>query len=313
MLNNKGQYLQYLLDYKEGKIKQGLVLDCAMDDFLRFKPKQLNIILGHDNVGKSYWINWYFLSLALKHGLTFCLWSGENQYGQILRDMIQVYSGRKFKELHEKEIQSYSAYLEQYFDFVDNSKLYTPEDLFKIFRQSDANVCLIDPYTGLDRQMGYEGNYTFLNNARQFVNETGKTLYINTHPTSESGRSGNLYPESHVWKGHLKPPMKDHIEGGKAFLNRCDDMFVIHRLVKHESLKYVTLLSVEKVKDTDTGGQISGIDDFVMCDFNSGLGFTISGKDPLKDLRPKQPKQTRINEGIMSTSEKLKINNDLPF
>jgi hypothetical protein len=106
--------------------------------------------------------------------------------------------------------------------------------------------------------------------------------------------------------------MKDHIEGGKAFLNRCDDMFVIHRLVKHESMKYVTLLSVEKVKDTDTGGQISGIDEFVMCDFNSGLGFTIQSADPLKDVRPKPPTQTRITNGLMSTSEKLK-NNDLPF
>ena len=315
MLNNKGQCLQYLIDYKEGKIKQGLGLDCAMDNHLRYKPKQLNIILGHDNVGKSYWINWYFLSLALKHGLTFCMWSGENQYGQILRDMIQVYTGRKFKDLSVSEIQNYSAYLEQYFDFVDNSKLYKPEDLFKIFRQSDAHVCLIDPYTGLDRQMGYEGNYQFLNAARQFVNETGKTLYINTHPNTESGRSGNLYTDNHMWKGHLKPPMKDHIEGGKAFLNRCDDMFVIHRLVKHETMKYVTLVSVEKVKDTDTGGQISGIDDFVMCDFNSGLGFTIASVDPLKNLRPKPPTQTRIieTEGLMSTSEKLKLKNNLPF
>jgi hypothetical protein len=243
------------------------------------------------------------------------MWSGENQYGQILRDMVQIYTGRKFKELSVSEIQNHSAYLEQYFDFVDNSKLYKPEDLFKIFRESDAHVCLIDPYTGLDRQMGYEGNYQFLNSARQFVNETGKTLYINTHPNTESGRSGNLYTDNHMWKGHLKPPMKDHIEGGKSFLNRCDDMFVIHRLVKHETMKYVTLVSVEKVKDTDTGGQISGIDDFVMCDFNSGLGFTIASVDPLKNLRPKPPTQTRIIEtdGLMSTSEKLKLKNNLPF
>ena len=89
-------------------------------------------------------------------------------------------------------------------------------------------------------------------------------------------------------------------------------MFVIHRLVKHESMKYVTLLSVEKVKDTDTGGQISGIDEFVMCDFNSGLGFTIQSADPLKDVRPKPPTQTRISSGLMSTSEKLR-NNNLPF
>ena len=90
MKNIKGQHLKYLLDYRNGKIKQGLGLDCYMDNYLRFKPKQLNIILGHDNVGKTYWINWYFLALALKHGTTFCIWSGENQYGQVLRDMIQI-------------------------------------------------------------------------------------------------------------------------------------------------------------------------------------------------------------------------------
>jgi hypothetical protein len=153
---------------------------------------------------------------------------------------------------------------------------------------------LIDPYTGLDREMGYEGNYKFLNAARQFVNETGKSIYINTHPNTESGRAGNIYGDQHQWKGHLKPPMKDHIEGGKAFLNRCDDMFVIHRLVKHETMKFVTLISVEKVKDTDTGGKITALDDFIMCDFNNGLGFTINGNDPLKPFRPKAPTQAKI-------------------
>jgi len=291
---SKGSTQQYLLDYKAGRIKQGLGLDCNLDDNLRYKPKQLNIILGHDNVGKTYWINWYFLSLALKHGIRFILWSGENQYGQILRDMIQIYSGKPYRELNEQQILSYSTYLEQYFDFVDNSKLYKPAELFEIFRKSDAHACLIDPYTGLDREMGYEGNYKFLNAARQFVNETGKSIYINTHPNTESGRAGNIYGEQHHWKGHLKPPMKDAIEGGKAFLNRCDDMFVIHRLVKHETMKFVTLISVEKVKDTDTGGKITALDDFIMCDFNSGLGFTINGQDPLKPFRPKPPTQAKI-------------------
>jgi hypothetical protein len=221
--------------------------------------------------------------------------------------MIQIYSGKPYRELNEQQILSYSTYLEQYFDFVDNSKLYKPAELFEIFRKSDAHACLIDPYTGLDREMGYEGNYKFLNAARQFVNETGKSIYINTHPNTESGRAGNIYGDQHMWKGHLKPPMKDHIEGGKAFLNRCDDMFVIHRLVKHETMKFVTLISVEKVKDTDTGGKITALDDFIMCDFNNGLGFTINGNDPLKPFRPKPPKQLTMVEqklnGIKQSKE----------
>ena len=278
----KGDSIKYLLDYRNGKIQMGLGIDCYLDEHLRFKRKQLNIILGHDNVGKTYWINWYFLTLAVKHGLRFCIWSGENQKGQILRDMIQMYIGQKFTEIDEKTIINTVTFLEQFFEFIPNTELYKPKELLKLFEESECDVALIDPFTGLDRQMTFEGNYTFLNEARQFVNRTGMTIYINTHPTSESGRGGNLYPDGHNWKGHLKPPLKDHVEGGKAFLNRCDDMFVIHRLIKHETMKYFTMVNVEKIKDADTGGQHTRLDEPVMCEFNNGLGFTIHGVNPLR-------------------------------
>ena len=291
MLTKQGDTIQYLLDLKAGKIKAGLGIDCVLDNFLRFKRKQVNIILGHDNVGKTYMINWYFLCLALKHGLKFCLWSGENQKGQILRDLIQMYAGEPFKNLTNNQIQSYLTYIEQFFIFVDNSKLYKPLELLEVFKQSECDVALIDPFTGLDREMTYEGNYTFMNKAREFVNKTGITLYINTHPNTESGRSGNLYTEGE-WKGHLKPPLKDHIEGGKAFLNRCDDMLVIHRLIKHEQMKYKTMISIEKVKDTETGGKITGIGEQLLCDWNKGLGFELYGVNPLRDMR--NPKKSNL-------------------
>jgi hypothetical protein len=251
---SKGIHTKYLLDYKHGRIQriqQGLGIDCHLDKHLKFKPQQLNIILGHDNVGKSYFVFWYFLVLALKHELKFCLWAGENQYGQIMRDLIQMYADRPFKELEDTQIRSYATHLEQYFDFIDNSRLYTPEQLLEEFNKTDADCCLIDPYTGLNRQYGYEGNYEFLNMARQFVNETGKTIYIN----------------------------------GKSFLNRCDDFITIHRLTKHESMKYVTLISVDKIKDRDTGGEQTLLEDYIFCDFNSGLGFELYGINPLNKLR----------------------------
>jgi hypothetical protein len=293
MLLKQGDSLQYLLDVKDGKIKQGLGLDCFLDEHLRFKPKQLNIILGHDNVGKTYWINWYFLTLALKHNLTFCIWSGENQKGQILRDMIQMYRGKPFKELSHSQISGDLAFLEQSFMFIDNAQLYKPADILKLFTESGADVGLIDPFTGLDREMSFAGNYEFMNQARQFVNQTGMTIYINTHPNTESGRSSNLYAEGEL-KGHLKAPLKDHIEGGKAFLNRCDDMIVIHRLIKHETLKYKTWVQIEKVKDMETGGKHTGMDQPVICDFNKGIGFEINGIDPLKPFRITEPFQAKI-------------------
>ena len=314
MLLKHGDSLQYLLDVRDGKIKQGLGLDCFLDEHLRFKPKQLNIILGHDNVGKTYWINWYFLTLALKHNLTFCIWSGENQKGQILRDMIQMYRGKHFSKLSHSQISGDLAYLEQSFTFIDNSKLYKPDEILELFKKSGADVGLIDPFTGLDREMSFAGNYEFMNKARQFVNQNGMTIYINTHPNSESGRGGNLYAEGEL-KGHLKAPLKDHIEGGKSFTNRCDDMLVIHRLIKHPEHKYKTWIQVEKVKDMETGGKHTEMDFPVICDFNSGIGFQINGVDPLKPFRPKEFQTTLASaKDVISTSEKLRnLANQNPF
>ena len=69
MIQTKGNAIEYLLDYKNGKIKQGIGIGCELDKYVRFKKGQLNIILGHDNVGKTYFITWYFLALALTNKL----------------------------------------------------------------------------------------------------------------------------------------------------------------------------------------------------------------------------------------------------
>jgi archaellum biogenesis ATPase FlaH len=290
-----GDSIKYLLDFKHGRISQGLGIDTELDNFLVYKKGQLNIIVGHDNVGKSYFVNWYFLVLALKYNIKFCIYSGENSKGQILRDMIQMYSGQKFKDIQDEQIISQCTYLEQFFEFVPNNKLYKPKELLTIFEESGANACLIDPYTALDRQMSYEGNYQFLNQAREFCNKNQVTIYINTHPISESGRAGNLYPKGHDWEGLLKPPLKDSIEGGKSFTNRSDDVFIIHRLLKSESMKYYTMINVEKVKDTATGGNVTPLNEPILAEFNSGLGFKIGGKDALHGMRAKKTNFVKTN------------------
>lgn len=293
MIQKQGDALGYLIDYKEGRIKQGLGIDCPLDKWIRHKPSEMTIILGHDNVGKTYMITWYFLCLALVNDLQFCLWSGENQKGQMMRDMIQMLRGVPFKNLTNDEIRRTYNFLESYFVFVDNRNLYTPDDLLKLFEDSGSDVCLIDPFTGLDRDMGYEANYRFLNSARHFCNSTGKSLYINTHPTSESGRAGMLYTEGD-WRGHLRPPLKSHIEGGKSFINRCDNMWTIHRLISHKEMKYYTMISVEKIKDLETGGKHTPLNEPVLADFNRGLGFTIGGVDALKKIRNNYEQEKKL-------------------
>ena len=199
--------------------------------------------------------------------------------------MIQMFAGVPFKQLTTSQITRLHNHLENYIEFIDNKKLYKPEDLQDIYGSSDADICLLDPFTGLDREMSYEGNYRFLNETRQFVNTTKKTMYITTHPTSASGRSGSLYTEGE-FRGMVKMPSRSECEGGKSFVNRTDDMLVIHRMPSSPTMKYYTMVSIEKVKDKETGGDITEYQKPLLFSWNSGLGFTIAGVDPLQKYRP---------------------------
>lgn len=285
MILSKGTTLPYLYDYKDGKIKQGLKIGCEFDNWYNYKQGSLDGIVGHDNVGKTFFSTWIQLVLSVQHGIKWCIWSGENKPGQLVRDMVQMLAGTSFLDLGHDQIRMYSNYIEQYFEFVDNKKLYKPSELLKIFENSDADACWIDPYTGLDRSMGYADNYHFLNECRHFCNVTNKTLYINTHPVTESGRISNQYPKGHEWEGMLKAPRKADIEGGKPFSNRLDQILVCHRLTSHKEMRFYTMVTVEKVRDKETGGQQTFHEEPILFEYNFGNGFRCNGVDPLEKYR----------------------------
>jgi len=283
MIVENNNIRKYLEDYQKGLIEQGLTVGCELDDYIRFKKGSFNMILGHDNVGKTYWRTWYYLVLSIKYDLKWCIWTGENQAGQIVRNLIKIYAGKDPKKMTLADLYRYEAEISQWFTFVDNSKLYKYDELLSIFKDKDYNGCLIDPYTGLDRKYGHSDNYEFLNETRQWVNQTGVTIDVCTHPVSASGRGNAVYPQGHAWEGHIRNPFKSDVEGGKPFANRCDDFIVLHRIVKSETMRNYTLVYVEKIKDVDTGGSLTTFDNPIMCEFNSGYGFKIGGINPLKE------------------------------
>jgi len=51
-------------------------------------------------------------------------------------------------------------------------------------------------------------------------------------------------------------------------------------------MKYFTLISTEKIKDTESGGAITPLNEPILAEYNYGLGFKINGVDPLKEYRP---------------------------
>ena len=276
-----------LYDYHAGKIKKGLDIGVTeFDKYLRFKKSQFVMINGLHNVGKTLFIIWYFLCLSLKHNLKWCIWSGENETWQIKRDLMSMIEGIKFNEIDLKRITALMDYVDRYFKFVDNRNLYSHKDILKLFKSQEVDGCLIDPFTGLnhDRRVNqFERNYQFCNDVREFVNKTGKTVYVNTHPQTEASR--RVYAQDHTLKGFVQPPKKSGTEGGQAFANRCDDFLTIHRMTNHPTLWMLTEVHIRKVKDKETGGNITFLDEPLRLNYNNGLGFTLGGNNALKQIK----------------------------
>jgi hypothetical protein len=63
-------------------------------------------------------------------------------------------------------------------------------------------------------------------------------------------------------------------------------------------MKFLTLVNVEKIKDTDTGGKHTELDIPVLCNYNFGVGFTVDSVDPLKKYRPKQSSLFKVQKKL---------------
>lgn len=189
-------------------------------------------------------------------------------------------------DLTHKEIRRAEMKLENHFTFIDNRQRYEPTQVIDLYTESKANTLLIDPWNSLKTDLSYSGNYDVLNELKMITKEGTNTIFINAHPSTASGRLGAVYPKDHFWRGQVRIPFKSDIEGGKSFANKADDFVVIHRLISHPDLWHYTMVEVAKIKDIDTGGKPTMLDNPIMLDYNFGRGLTCNGIDVIK--RPSQ-------------------------
>jgi len=295
-MTNEKEITDFLFDVRKDRIKEGLKIGVPeVDEFIRYKQGQLNFVLGHDNVGKTFWLLWYFLVLSTQYGKKWAIWCDENSQGQIVLDLIQQYAGKDFMTLTDEEIHKYKMKILSWFTFIDNKTPYKLTELLEIFKTVECDGCLIDPYTGLKRGFGFSDNYEAMNTAKQWIKDTGKTLYICLHTISDAGRAGSIYAKGHPHEGCIKPPRKADAEGGQVFANRADDFFVAHRFPQHEGMRFETQLHVLKIKNTRTGGKPTLQDFPILFSYNFGLGFKIGGIDPIYRPNSKSHEQQKID------------------
>lgn len=283
MIINHRHNDEFLELLRRNAVPIGKGIGIELDEYLRFKEASFNIILGHANVGKTYFVLYYLLCLSVKHDLKHLIYSAENTVTGMKRNLIELFMCKKIIELTKSELQTAKEFIELHFDFIDSSKALTIEDFMKGVQElGNYDVLMIDPHNSFLRPKhsnAHEYDYEMATKLRLFAKKTNTTIYLCIHAATEALRKTHKDGD---FEGHPMPPNMADAEGGGKWGNRADDFLVIHRYVADALNWMYTHVHVRKVKETETGGKPTPLNQGVLFKYEYGTGFTCAGINPLK-------------------------------
>lgn len=299
MLINYREQIEHLQQIRKGNVKEGMKIDMPeIDEYLRFKPTNFNVVLGHANVGKTTVVLYLMLVHAQKNGIKWLVFSSENDTHSIIRKLVEFLTAKPINHVTDEEFDVHTRWVDDHFKFIDCVKLYTYRDLLEYAKavKSAWNYqgLLIDPYNSLikDRKQmeginGHDYDYEATTEMRLFCKEQKISIWLNTHANTAALRI--KHPMGHQYAGHPIPPLASDVEGGGKFVNRADDFIVIHRYTQHAADWMESHIHVRKVKETDTGGRPTPMENPIrLRSIANNVGFQILGKNILKVPKLKQ-------------------------
>lgn len=292
MIINTDNTFDYLQQVRSGEIKEGIKLDIPdIDQYIRFKPSNFNVVLGHANVGKTTVILYLMLCYAKKHNLKWLVFSSENEPHSIIRKLVEFLEQKPINKISDEAFKKHFDYIVKHFKVVNNDTLHTYRTLLEFARSFkkdfDYQGLLIDPYNSLSKDEelmkklgGHEYDYLATTEMRMFCKKYGVSIWLNTHANTNALRI--KHPVGHEFCGHPIPPLASDVEGGGKFVNRADDFLVVHRYVQHPTEWTYSHIHVRKVKEVETGGRPTPIDSPIrLRSIVNNVGFEINGTDAL--------------------------------
>ncbi len=272
-LATENDYDNYLQQWRNGTFKKGLSTGIPdLDKHFLFKEGNLVIINGIDNVGKSTVIWYLSLLSAILHGWKWIIFSSENSVGSFMRKMIEFYWCEPIDKINDIKYKKAKDFINTHFKIIlSNDELYTYKDVLnmtkKTLKLGKYHGLLIDPYNSLAEDLNvnpHSYHYKAISEIKLFTKQTGISVYINCHVVTVSTRT--LAGEKHI-----KAPKKGDTEGGGKFANKADDFLTIHREVANPDRWMLTEIHVRKIKETETGGKVTGVDNPVIIQAANNL------------------------------------------
>jgi hypothetical protein len=298
--------LQKLIQYKQGKIPQGLGINLPdADRYLTYKPNRFTCIVGRPNIGKTYWMLWYFTCLAKIHGLRFSVYSIENEIWILQMYIVEFLLGCPIDKAKIEDIKLCNTFINTHFNFVEQQD-YTIQDLLKVFSETGYGNYLIDPYNALTKPKGvnqHDYDYECIRAIQAFKMKHG-SVYVNHHPFTQAQRR-KVSDDNTEFGGYPDFMHYYDIEGGGKWMNGADSFISLHRFTSHPDQFRKTFVNIEKEKVTQTGGGVTPAGSYLQIELENGV-FKHKNVDPLLNYRDvKTQYDLQPNENFNNIDDQL--------
>jgi len=276
---------QWIEDFSQGRIEQGLDTGSEeLDKYFRYK-KEFVIMNGHSNVGKTTSALYLIANSTIRHGWKWMIYSAENRTSSIKMSLMQMVCDKKVANMTYQERKASYEFVNDHFYIVTTTHVYTYMDMITFMEKTQfyhgIDAVFVDPYNSLrldlrksEMQNTHDYHYEAATSFLTFSKNNDVAVWLNMHAVTEAQRRKGA-------DGLPSAPYAEDTEGGGKFVNRADCFLTIHRKVQAPDphTRSMTEVHIRKVRETETGGQPSSLDEpFKMIMNNSHTGFVEWGK-----------------------------------
>lgn len=251
---------EYLKSLQDGSFQLGLGMGMKrFNDHFRLKRGNVNVINGHDNVGKTIVLIFMLLISAKYYDWRWVVYLAENSKKFFMRKCIEFLTGSSLRGVDYKIISKWRSFVEDHFFLIDSNGFYTYEEILRMneHQRSKRKIdgLFIDPYNALKPNYGsqsakmnmHQYDYEVMNTFRGYSKQNDCCIYLNCHAVTAALRKIDK-------EGYLIAPNRADTEGGLKFASKADDFLTIHRLTNHPTDWMITDIHVRKIKEQETGG-----------------------------------------------------------
>ena len=275
----------YIFKFRAGLIPMGLSFGYKdLDDNLRLKEGEFYATLAHSHIGKTSVNLWLIFLSAVHYDWNWMLYMGENQSASIKMKLMEYFIGKKIQKMNDLEHNVALKFIDDHFFILSTDNMYTYGEILEhsktLMQYKSLKGVFIDPYNSLKMELTaaknkYIYDYEAYSEMLNFTKKYNTTIFLSVHTTTSSQRERDN-------DGNQKMPHAADTEGGAALYNRVDNFATLHRKIKSPTEWMFTEISIDKVRNQDTGGSPT----------RQGAPFVL-----------------RMNNGV----EFVDINNQLPF